>query len=229
MTTPATGRKYAVHITPEAGSAVIQPKRTGTSPRRPRRDEPLPATLKSSIRQSVSRLKKFAVARRLHLCITLTYRDIPDHPDEDLSDYLAAIKDHYPEPFDWAAVTESGETGEHRPHHHVLLPLHRSPLKIASNWIHGDLHVGINPTSDDIRRTINYLKRHFKTPSPHKKRFRRSQHRTPKTHTTYTDTLEQAHNIIHQHLPPNTRTTTYDPHCGHRTITYWNPIPPPAS
>jgi hypothetical protein len=40
--------------------------------------------------------------------------------------------------------------------------------------------------------------------------------------------LEQANNIINKHIPPNTTTTTYDPHCGHRNITYWNPHTPAA-
>jgi len=117
-------------------------------------------------------------------------------------------------------------TDQHRPHHHILLPKHPNPLKIASNWPHGNVHVGINPTDNDIRRAATYISHQFKTPSPNKNRFRRSQHRTPQTHTTYTNTIEQAHNIIHQHIPPNTTTTTYDPHCGHRTITYWNPHTP---
>lgn len=226
MNPPKTGRKYAVHITPEAGTAVVQPARQHSSPRQPRRTTPLTKTTEASCRQSRSRLKKFAVARSLHLCITLTYRHLPDDPTKDLTDYLDSIRPFYTKPLDWASVTETGETDQHRPHHHILLPKHPNPLKIASNWPHGNVHVGINPTDNDIRRAATYISHQFKTPSPNKNRFRRSQHRTPQTHTTYTNTIEQAHNIIHQHIPPNTTTTTYDPHCGHRTITYWNPHTP---
>lgn len=228
MNPPKTGRKYAVHITPEAGTAVVQPARQRSSPRQPRRATPLPKTTAASCRQSRSRLKKFAVARSLHICYTLTYRELPDDPDKDLTDYLNNIRPFYPNPLDWASVTETGDTGEHRPHHHLLLPKHSNPLKIASNWPHGDVHVGINVTPNDIRRAATYISRYFKTPSPNKNRFRRSQHRTPTTYTTYADTPDQANNIIHQHIPPNTTTTTYDPRCGHRIITYWNPHTPAA-
>ena len=223
MKTPETGRRYAVHLTPEAGTAVVQPARQRSSPRKPRRATPNPKTVKSSCRQSASRLKKFAVARSLQYCVTLTYRTLPEDPDGDLTAYIDTIRPLYPAPLDWASVTEAGESGQHRPHHHVLLPKHSNPLKIASNWPHGDVHVGINPTPNDVRRADTYMARQFTGQSPDKNRFRRSRHRTPMTHTVYTDTIDEAIAIVQQNIPDHSASYSYDPHCGHRIITYWNP------
>jgi len=214
--------EYSVVVTPDAGVGVLEPVRVRRSPRAPRRELPLAQTVQASIRNSRAALKRHAVSCQLSVCMTLTYREITDNARADLEDFLEKVRHFYPDGFQWASVSETGSDAAHRPHHHVMLPHNSQLLKIAEQWHWGAVHVGINTSDKGIRRTVNYLSRHFRSVDSGVRRFRRSKGIRARVFRHRAASLESAQAVIESYLPAaNQEVEVWNPRCAGRRIVYW--------
>lgn len=175
LTTDPDGQeRFWVHVTPDAGVASFGFSHRHEPHRFPRRDEPLPQTIAAANRRARSQLRKHAVAASLQLCLTLTYATEPEDPRADADEFLEYASKFYEGKFHWAVVTVLKEETGHRTHHHLLLPPNLSIHKIASGWGRGIVHIGINPSQQDIRKMVNYVAQDFPPVRPSGQRVRRS-------------------------------------------------------
>ena len=160
--------------------------------------------------------------------MTLTYRELPDDPSADVTAFIEDIRGFYPEPLHWVIVTEGVQEGsEHRPHHHVLIPLNPDLYKVACQWPHGDIHVGINPSDEGIRRAANYLSKEFERPTGDQPRFRASRGGRPKKKVVHASSLDEAINIANSQLPDGVEEYTSNyPGINGRITYYWERTPP---
>jgi len=222
-----TGEGYVIFLRESAGTATIAPddgdKRRVVSPRSEPRDVRLPQTVSSAGRQARARLRNHAVANSLGACITLTYRELPIDPANDLSKYIRDVRKFYPDPLHWASVSEGIEEGsKHRPHHHVLLPLCSNLHKVASQWTHGDIHVGINVNDASIRCAVNYLSKEFDRESGEGPRFRSSRGGRPNRVVIHAGSLEEATSVALSYVPAEIDTYTSNfPGIEGRVTFYW--------
>ena len=222
-----TGEGYVIFLRESAGTATIAPddgdKRRVVSPRSEPRDVRLPQTVSSAGRQARARLRNHAVANSLGACLTLTYREVSANPAHDLSKFIRDVRNFYPAPMHWASVTEGTEEGsEHRPHHHVLLPLCSNLHKVASQWPHGDIHVGINVNDASIRCAVNYLSKEFDRESGEGPRFRSSRGGRPNRVVIHAASLEEATSVALSYVPAEIDTyTSNSPGIEGRVTFYW--------
>jgi hypothetical protein len=222
-----TGEGYVIFIRESAGTATVAPdngdKRRVVSPRSEPRAVRLPQTVSSAGRQARARLRNHAVANGLGACVTLTYRELPTDPAKDLSKYIRDVRHLYSDPMHWASVTEGTEEGsEHRPHHHVLLPLCSNLHKVASQWTHGDIHVGINVNDASIRCAVNYLSKEFDRESGQGPRFRSSRGGRPNRVVIHAGSLEEATSAALSYVPAEIDTYTSNfPGIEGRVTFYW--------
>jgi hypothetical protein len=153
----------------------------------------------------------------------LTYREMPSDPANDLSKYIRNVRNFYPDPMHWASVSEGLEEGsEHRPHHHVLLPLCSNLHKVASQWPHGDIHVGINLNDASIRCAVNYLSKEFDRDSGQGPRFRSSRGGRPNRVVIHAGSLEEATSAALSYMPAEIDTyTSNSPGIEGRVTFYW--------
>lgn len=221
------GEGYVIFLRESSGTATIAPddgvKRQVVSPRGERRAERLPQTVSSAGRQARARLRNHAVANSLGACVTLTYRELPTDPAKDLSKYIRDVRRFYSDPMHWASVSEGIEEGsEHRPHHHVLLPLCSDLHKVASQWPHGDVHVGINVNDASIRCAVNYLSKEFDRESGEGPRFRSSRGGRPNRVVIHAASLEEATSVALSYVPAEIDTyTSNSPGIEGRVTFYW--------
>ena len=222
-----TGEGYVIFLRESSGTATVAPddgvKRRVVSPRGERRAERLPQTVSSAGRQARARLRNHAVANSLGACVTLTYRELPTDPAKDLSKYIRDVRRFYSDPMHWASVSEGIEEGsEHRPHHHVLLPLCSDLHKVASQWPHGDVHVGINVNDASIRCAVNYLSKEFDRDSGEGPRFRSSRGGRPSRVVFHASSLEEATSVALSYVPTEIDTYTSNfPGIEGRVTFYW--------
>jgi len=228
---PNTDDTYVIYIREESGTLTIVPEESSDHQTKlsdhVRRDERLPQTIKSAARQSRARLRNHAVSRSLGVCMTVTYKEITDDPIGDVTAFIEDIRGFYPPPLHWIIVTEGVEEGsEHRPHHHVLLPFTSDLHKVASQWPHGDIHVGINPNDESIRRVANYVSKEFERPTGDQPRFRASRGGRPKQRVIHASSLDEAINIANSQLPEgiDAYTSNY-PGINGRITYYWERTP----
>jgi hypothetical protein len=224
---PDKGEGYVIFIRESAGTATIAPddgdKRRVVSPRSEPRAVRLPQTVSSAGRQARARLRNHAVANSLGACLTLTYREVTVNPANDLSKFIRDVRKFYPDPMHWASVSEGIEEGsEHRPHHHVLLPLCSNLHKVASQWPHGDIHVGINVNDASIRCAVNYLSKYFDRESGDGPRFRSSRGGRPSRVVIHASSLEEATSAALSYVPTEIDTyTSNSPGIEGRITLYW--------
>jgi len=224
---PDADLAYVVYVRETSGTATICPDggpiRRRLSPRSDRNGSRLPQTVSSAGRQSRARVRNHAVSNRLGACITLTYREIPDNPDRDLSKFIRDIRHFYPSPMHWTSVTEGAtEESEHRPHHHVLVPLGKHMHKVASQWPHGDIHVGLNLNDASIRCAANYVTKDFFREKGDKPRYRISRGGRTKRKVFHAGSLEEATEIALSYLPPDVDCFTSNAPGIHGRVTfYW--------
>lgn len=222
-----TADGYVIFLRESSGTATVAPdegvRRRVVSPRGERRAVRLPQTVSSAARQARARLRNHAVANRLGACITLTYRELPTDPANDLSKYIRDVRKFYPDPLHWASVSEGIEKeSKHRPHHHVLLPLCSNLHKVASQWTHGDIHVGINVNDASIRCAVNYLSKEFERDSGERPRFRSSRGGRPNRVVIHASSLEEATSVALSYMPTEIDTYTSNfPGIEGRVTFYW--------
>lgn len=218
---------WAVYVTPNAGVASLEPTRDRHSPRSPRRAIRLKQTVKASARGSRAKLQKHAVGNQLGAVLTVTYRDLPDDPKKDVDQFLKNVRRFYGANFPWAIVSEGvTDSDEHRPHHHVMLPLCCQMDEVASQWTHGDVHIGINPTDNAIRRSVNYLSKTFERQTGSKPRYRRSRKGFVPTYRFDAGSEAEARAIVEMYVPLSAgEYVEIDPRCGGRRILYWETHP----
>ena len=215
---------FDVVVTPDARVASLEPTRHRPSPRSPQRDVPLPQTSASSARQSRSRLMRHVVGQSLRVCMTLTYRVVSRTPDADLTEFIKDAKAHYPGGMEWASVTEGGtESDNSRLHHHVFLPMNEDLHKVASEWVHGDIHVGININDQSLRRAVNYVAKRFVNSEKGGTRYRRSRARRLIRIRRRVVGLTAAVDAISAFVDTRDDSVrVMDPRCGNRRIVYWD-------
>lgn len=199
---------YVVFVRETSGTATIVPddstRQKRQSPRSEKNVSRLPQTVSSAGRQSRARVRNHAVTNNLGACVTLTYRELPDNPDKDLSKFIRDIRRFYPSEFQWVSVTEGAEdSSEHRPHHHVLIPLCQNMHKVVSQWPHGDIHVGINLCDASIRCAANYITKDFFRESGSEPRYRISRGGRTARKVLHAGSLEEATEIALSYVPPN--------------------------
>ena len=228
---PISDDTYVIYIREESGTLTIVPEECSDHQAKlsdqVRRDERLLQTIKSAARQSRARLRNHAVSRSLGVCMTLTYREVTDDPIGDVTAFIEDIRGFYPPPLHWIIVTEGVEEGsDHRPHHHVLLPFTSDLHKVASQWPHGDIHVGINPNDEAIRRVANYVSKEFERPTGDQPRFRASRGGRPKRKVIHASSLDEAINIANSQLPEGIDAYTSNfPGINGRITYYWERTP----
>jgi hypothetical protein len=224
---PDAGESYVVFIRETSGTATIAPDhgvaKRKQSLRSERQESRLPQTVSSAGRQARARVRNHAVTNSLGACVTLTYRDLTDDPAKDLSKFIRDVRRFYPESMHWVSVTE-GQSGdsEHRLHHHVLLPLCNNMHKVASQWPHGDIHVGINLSDSSIRCAANYVSKDFFRDEGDAPRYRIS--RGGKTHrrVVHAGTLDEAIDVALSYVPAEIDTyISNSPGIGGRITLYW--------
>jgi len=168
-----------------------------------------------------------AVGNQLGAVLTLTYRELPDDPKKDVDRFLKDVRRFYGANCPWAIVSEGvTDSDEHRPHHHVMLPLCNQMYDVASQWPHGDVHIGINPTDNGIRRSVNYLSKTFERQTGCKPRYRRSRKGSVRTHRFDAGSEAEARAIAEMYMPPSAgEYIEINPRCGGRRILYWETHP----
>ena len=225
--TPHKATRYTVFVTADAGTVSTVPERQYDSPRAPQREIRLSQTIAAAARRARATMRNFCVANKLGACITLTYRELPDDPKQDVAKFIEDVKPFYPEGMPWVIITEGDEdTSEHRIHHHVVIPLCRQMHKVGSQWDYGDVHIGINPTAESIRCMVNYLSKEFERLTGSNHRYRTSRGNRPQTQAITVETEEEALAIALSYLPEGVdEYAVYDPQCGYKTILYWEPRP----
>ncbi len=215
--------EYWVHIYPDAGVASFGQVRSVPMPQYPRRSIPLPQTLASAHRRARSQLRKHAVAAQLRICVTLTYEVESENPVEDVDDFMANASRFYSGKFHWAVVTVLSEDGEHRTHHHVLLPRNLQIHKIVSSWGKGIVHVGFNPSDGDIRRMVNYVAHDFPRLPCARPRYRRSHGSTTEPIRLRATSLEEARFLAEGFVPRESDdAVVFDGLYGARGVVYWD-------
>ena len=159
--------------------------------------------------------------------MTLTYREVTDDPISEVTAFIDDVRDFYPPPLHWIIVTEGVQEGsDHRPHHHVLLPFNSNLHKVASQWPHGDIHVGINPNDESIRRVANYVSKEFERPTGDQPRFRASRGGRPKKKVIHASSLDEAINVANSQLPEGIDAYTSNfPGINGRITYYWERTP----
>jgi hypothetical protein len=218
---------YVVYVRESSGTATIIPESVNQekrpSPRNYRNDSRLPQTISSAGRQSRARVRNHAVSNCLGACLTLTYRDLTDSPEKDLSKFIRDIRHLYPSPLHWVSVTEGVKNdSEHRPHHHVLLPLCQNLHKVASQWPHGDIHVGINASDSSIRCAANYVTKNFFRESGDEPRYRISRGGRTLRSVEHAGTLEEATELALSYVPIGVDAYTSNaPGINGRVTFYW--------
>jgi hypothetical protein len=226
---PVTGERYVIFVRETSGTATISPDRgvrkSLQSPQGDRQESRLPQTVSSAGRQARARVRNHAVTNSLGACITLTYREVSDNPARDLTKFIRDVRRFYPEPMQWVSVTEGdSEDSEHRLHHHVMLPLCRSMHKVASQWPHGDIHVGLNLSDSSIRCAANYLTKTFFREFGDLPRYRISRGRRTVRTVHSASSLQEAESVVFSYLPRHVRTyVSNSPGIAGRTTFYWEP------
>lgn len=228
---PETEEGYVVFVRETAGTATIIPD-IGQRQRRPSpRSEPnesrLPQTVSSAGRQARARVRNYAVSNDLGACITLTYRDLPDDPAKDLAKFIRDVRRFYPSRVHWVSVTEGIVPGsDHRPHHHVMLPLCNNMDKIAAQWTYGEIHVGINLSDASIRCAANYITKDFFRDAGHAPRYRISRGGRSQRRVLHAGSFDEAANIALSYVPPEVGVFTSNaPGIGGRVTFYWETSP----
>jgi len=225
--TPDTNLEYVVYVRESSGTATICPAngriKSRPTPRSDRNESRLPQTISSAGRQSRARVRNHAVSNQLGACITLTYREITENPAEDLSKFLRGIRRFYPRPMHWVSVTEGIiEASEHRPHHHVLIPLGPHMHKVASQWPHGDVHVGINLSDASIRCASNYVSKDFFRDGGDQPRYRISRGGRTKRKVIHAGSQAEATQVALAHVPLGVdEFTSNAPGINGRVTFYW--------
>lgn len=224
---PDKSREYVVYVRETSGTATICPDENRDekrpSPRSVRNESRLPQTVSSAGRQSRARVRNHAVSNQLGACITLTYREVTRNPAEDLSKFIRDVRRFYPSPMHWVSVTEGTTEGsEHRPHHHVLLPLGPYMHKAASQWPHGDIHVGINLSDASIRCAANYVTKDFFREDGDQPRYRISRGGRTKRKVIHARSEEEATQVALAHVPFGVdEFTSNAPGINGRVTYYW--------
>lgn len=216
-------QEYWVYIYPDAGVASFGQVRTAPPTQYPRRSIPLPQTLASAHRRARSKLRKHAVAAQLRVCVTLTYEEEPENPIRDVDDFIANASSFYSGKFHWAVVTVLSEDGEHRTHHHVLIPRNIDIHKIVSAWGKGIVHVGFNPSDGDIRRTVNYVAHDFPKVPCARPRYRRSHGSTSEPIRLRASSLDEARSLAEGFVPRESNEAVVIHRLyGARGVVYWD-------
>jgi len=224
---PGENRSYSIYVRETSGTATITPFRgvgiRERSPRSERRESRLPQTVSSAGRQARARVRNHAVTNSLGACITLTYRELTDDPAKDLSKFIRDVRQFYPEPMHWVSVTEGHLVGsEHRPHHHVLLPLCGTMDKVACQWPHGDIHVGINLSDSSIRSAANYVSKDFFRDEGNSPRYRISRGGKTQRKVVQAANKDEAIDMALSHVPDKINTYVSNaPGIGGRITLYW--------
>ena len=224
---PDTSERYVVFVRETSGTATIAPDRgvakRKQSPRSERQELRLPQTVSSAGRQARARVRNHAVTNSLGACVTLTYREIADNSAKDLSTFIRDVRRFYPKPMHWVSVTE-GQSGdsEHRLHHHVLLPLCNNMHKVASQWPHGDVHVGINLSDSSIRCAANYVSKDFFRDEGDSPRYRISRGGRTQRRVVHAGSIDEAIDIALSYVPAEIDTYISNfPGIGGRITLYW--------
>lgn len=227
---PDKSREYVVYVRETSGTATICPDENRDerrpSPRSDRNESRLPQTVSSAGRQSRARVRNHAVSNQLGACITLTYREVTQNPAEDLSKFIRDVRRFYPSPMHWVSVTEgTSEGSDHRPHHHVLLPLGQHMHKVASQWPHGDVHVGINLSDASIRCAANYVTKDFFREYGDQPRYRISRGGRTNRKVLHAGSLDEAIEIALSYVPPDIDAFTSNaPGINGRVTYYWETL-----
>ena len=219
--------RYAVYDNPHTGVASLGPHVERQPARGPHRETRLPQTIASAARASRKRLRDHAVLHQLGACLILTYAEVPADPRKDVERFIRKARSHYQDQLHYAVVTEGVvEPGGIRIHHNVLLPANPNLLKIADNWTHGDVFVGINPTDYDIRRMVNYVSKAFERESGFGARFIKSKSKIPKSSKQIFNNKNDAEAALISKIPEGaTGVSVYEPRCSNRKIAYWDVNP----
>lgn len=224
---PDAGESYVVFIRETSGTATIAPDhgvaKRKQSPRSGRQESRLPQTVSSAGRQARARVRNHAVTNSLGACITLTYREPTDDPAKDLSKFIRDVRRFYPEPLHWVSVTEGqSRDSEHRLHHHVLLPLCNCMHKVASQWPHGDIHVGINLSDSSIRCAANYVSKDFFRDEGDSPRYRISRGGKTKRRVVHAGSIDEAIDVALSYVPAEVDSyISNSPGIGGRITLYW--------
>ena len=216
--------KYVVYSNPHTGAGSLGDLKQGGPNRYPRREERLPQTSQASARASRKRLRDHAVYRQLGACLVLTYAELPSNHERDVEKFIKEARAYYPNQLHYAVVTEGLDpSGGIRVHHNVLLPASPHLAKIAANWIHGGVFIGINPTDSAIRRMVNYVTKEFVRSSGLGARFMKSKSKVPKPIKEVFNDKDDASAALMAKLPKEaTGVSIYDPRCSGRKIIYWD-------
>jgi hypothetical protein len=217
-------KKYVVYSNPHTGVGSLGDLKQGGPNRYPRREERLPQTSQASARASRKRLRDHAVYRQLGACLVLTYAELPSNHERDVEKFIQEARAYYPNKLHYAVVTEGLDpSGGIRVHHNVLLPASPHLAKIAANWIHGGVFIGINPTDSAIRRMVNYVTKEFVRSSGLGARFMKSKSKVPKPIKEVFNDKDDASAALMAKLPKDaTGVSIYDPRCSGRKIIYWD-------
>jgi hypothetical protein len=224
---PGTSENYVIFVRETSGTATIAPDhgvaKRAQSPRSERQESRLPQTVSSAGRQARARVRNHAVTNSLGACITLTYRELPEDPAKDLSKFIRDVRQFYLQPMHWVSVTEGLCDGsEHRPHHHVMLPLCTNMHKVASQWSYGDIHVGINLSDASIRCAANYTTKGFFREVGDKPRYRISRGGRTERQIRHAGSLEDATEIALSYVPLGVDVFTSNaPGVSGRITLYW--------
>ncbi len=201
--------------------------KSGGPNRYPRREVRLPESILASARASRKRLRDHAVLHQLGACLILTYRELTTDPKKDVQAFIKKTKDYYPYRLHYAVTTEGSDVvGNTRIHHNVLLPASPQLAEIGSNWLHGDVFIGINPTDSDIRRMVNYVTKEFARYFGLGARYMKSKGKASKPIKEIFNNKEDAEAALMAKPPEDaTGISIYDPRCGGRQIIYWDVNP----
>jgi hypothetical protein len=224
---PVTGERYVIFVRETSGTATISPDRGVRkplqSPQGDRQESRLPQTVSSAGRQARARVRNHAVTNSLGACITLTYREVSDDPAKDLSKFIRDVRRFYPKPMHWVSVTEGlSKESESRPHHHVMLPICNNMHKVASQWSHGDIHVGINLNDSSVRCAANYISKDFFREEGTSPRYRISRGGQTQRRVIHADSIEEAMDVALSYVPVEIDNYVSNlPGIGGRITFYW--------